>query len=178
MAKEWFILHTQSGQEERVKRAILREAEVSGLMDHIGSIIIPEQEVEEERGGKKHRFKRRVYPRYIFIEMEYTQEAKKGLSRVLRGIPGVLGLIGGWEEPHPLSDEEASEVQQIAGIPIPHTDLLLQKGDTVRILSGPFMDFSGTLQEVDPSRGKVRILISLFGRDTPVELEIDQVRKV
>jgi len=178
MAKEWYILHTRTGQEAKVRDAILRQAQSHHLLHHIGQILIPQQETQVQEQGKVKRVTRRVYPRYIFIEMDYSPTAKKELCTMIRAIPGVLGLIGGWDTPAPLSDDEASEVQRMAGVLLPAGEVNLQPGDTVRILTGPFTEYTGIIRQVEEGRGRVQVAISLFGREVPVEISVEGVQKI
>lgn len=177
MAKEWYIIHTRAGQEDRVKKALERELKESGLEKAVGEVVVPTQHSEEEREGGKVRVQKKIYPRYVFIEMDYAV-GRSELSKLIKNIAGVLGMIGGWESPQPLSDEEVSDILKLAGVEYAAGEIDISEGDSVRILAGPFMDFSGTVDKVDFARSKVRVFLSLFGRETPVELDIDQVRKI
>lgn len=186
MAKEWYIIHARAGQEEAVVRLLQRELEKhksyfleKGLdpAQVVGRIIVPSQRVEEERKGSRVTVRKRLYPRYVFVEMDYNEKTRPILSTIIRNLNSVLGLIGGWESPQPLSDEEVADVLKMEGIETGAPEVEIAKGDTVRILSGPFMDFSGTVEEVMPARGKATVKISLFGRDTPVEIELVKLRR-
>lgn len=178
MAKEWYIIHTRAGQEDRVKKALGRELKESGLEKAVGEVVVPTQLSAEERKGGKVRVQKKIYPRYVFIEMDYNVERRSELSKLIKNIAGVLGMIGGWESPQPLSDEEVSDILKLAGMEYAAGEIDISEADSVRILAGPFMDFSGTVDKVDFARSKVRVFLSLFGRETPVELNIDQVRKI
>ncbi|MGH8103063.1 MAG: transcription termination/antitermination protein NusG [bacterium] len=178
MAKEWYIIHTRAGQEDRVKKALERELKETGLDRAVGDVVVPTQHTEEEREKGKVRVQKKIYPRYVFIEMDYNVERRSELSKLIKNIAGVLGMIGGWESPQPLSDEEVNDILKLAGVEYAAGEVDISEGESVRILAGPFMDFSGTVDKVDFARAKVRVFLSLFGRETPVELDIDQVRKI
>jgi transcriptional antiterminator NusG len=186
MAKEWYIIHARAGQEETVVRLLLKELEkhkADFLKENldpsqvVGRIIVPSQKVEEERKGTRVTVRRKLYPRYVFVEMDYNDQTRPILSPIIRNLTSVLGLIGGWENPQPLSDEEVADILKMEGIETGTAEVELSPGDTVRILSGPFMDFSGTVEEVTPAKGKAVVRISLFGRETPVEIELDKLRR-
>jgi transcriptional antiterminator NusG len=186
MAKEWYIIHARAGQEDTVVRLLHRELEKhkSDFLNEgldpaqiVGRVIVPSQRVDEERKGARVTVRRKLYPRYVFVEMDYNDQTRPILSPILRNLTSVLGLIGGWQNPQPLSDEEVADVLKMEGIETGAAEVELAPGDTVRILSGPFMDFSGTVAEVTPARGKAVVRLSLFGRDTPVEIELDKLRR-
>ncbi|MFN4181765.1 MAG: transcription termination/antitermination protein NusG [bacterium] len=148
------------------------------LKKWVGTVLLPVQ--VEERTTSRGRVRvhnRPIYPRYVFIEMDYNAESRSKISQWLRKTEGVLNLIGGWENPQPLTDEEISDILRKAGVEPMVAEVDIRPRDEVRILGGAFSEFSGVVQEVDMGKKRVRVLVNLFGRETPVDLPIEQVRK-
>ncbi len=187
MALEWYILHVRPGTEEDTVRLLQKEVERHAEdfrklgyepREVLRRVSVPKQEVERKRRGKRVLEKRLIYPRYVFVEMDYNSETSPLLSRIIRSLGTVLGIIGGWENPQPLSDEEQAELLRLEGMEVSSSEVDIRVGDTVRILSGPFADFTGTVEEISVARNKVRVRISLFGRETPVEVELTNIRRM
>ena len=174
--KKWFIIHTYSGFEQKVKESLQSRAQAFGFADKIGNILIPTEEVVEMRGGKKVTSKRLVYPGYVLVEMEMNDE----LWHAVKNTPRVTGFVGGGNAPVPLSADEVNSIlyRQASASERPRPKMTFEKNDSVRIVDGPFANFSGKVDEVNPERGTLRVMVTIFGRATPVELEFLQVEKV
>ncbi len=175
-AKKWYIIHTYSGFENKVSESLRTRSEAFGFADKIGQILIPTEEVVEMRGGKKVTSKRLVYPGYVMVEMEMSD----ALWHEIKNTPRVTGFVGGGNSPVPLSADEVNSVlnRQATSADRPRPKMTFEKNDTVRIVDGPFASFSGKVDEVNPERGTLRVMVTIFGRATPVELEFLQVEKV
>jgi len=170
---DWYVVHTYSGFEEKVKLSILEKVERLGLQDQIGEVLVPTERVIEVRGGKKREADRQFYPGYILVRMNLNETT----WHVVKDIPRVTGFVGG-TNPAPLPQEEVDMVvQQIEAGPKARIRAEYQPGDVVRINDGPFASFNGSVEEVDVEHGKLRVMVSIFGRQTPVELEFYQVEK-
>jgi len=174
MAKKWYVVHTYSGYEEKVKLTIEERRDKKGLQDKITNILIPEERVIELRDGKKRESDKKFYPGYILIEMEMDDET----WHLVRSTPRVTGFVGG-TSPFALSEEEVAIIlQQVEKGPIPQVKTKFLKGDQVRIIDGPFTNFVGYVEDVDIDHGRLSVMVSIFGRQTPVELNFSQAEKV
>jgi transcriptional antiterminator NusG len=173
--KNWYIIHTYSGFENKVQESLRTRAEAFGFADQIGQILIPTEEVVELRNGKKVTSKRLVYPGYVLVEMEMND----ALWHEVKNTPRVTGFVGGGSSPVPLSPEEVNSIlnRQASSAERPRPKVTFEKNDPVRIVDGPFANFSGKVDEVNPERGTLRVMVTIFGRATPVELEFLQVEK-
>ncbi|MDD2702715.1 MAG: transcription termination/antitermination protein NusG [Candidatus Omnitrophica bacterium] len=172
----WYVIHTQTNLEDKVK-AILENRIVSeGLQDLIRKVIIPTEQISEVRGGKKRVTERRFFPGYILVEMELVDRT----YAVIKTLPGVSGFIGSGKKPSPLPKHEVDSIlkrtEETRTKPSPK--IIFGKGESIRVKEGPFMNFSGVIEDVYPEKGKLKVSISIFGRSTPVELEYWQVEKV
>src|ERR1700676_3984745 len=174
--KKWFIIHTYSGFEQKVADSLRSRAEAFGFDNQIGQILIATEEVVELRGGKKVTSKRLLYPGYVLVEMEMNDE----LWHAVKATPRVTGFVGGGTNPVPLSADEVNQIlyRQATSAERPRPKLTFEKNETVRINDGPFANFSGKVDEVNTDRNTVRVLVTIFGRATPVELDFLQVEKV
>ena len=174
--KKWFIIHTYSGFEHKVQESLRTRADAFGFADKIGQILIPTEEVVELRNGKKVTSKRLVYPGYVLVEMEMND----ALWHEVKNTPRVTGFVGGGNSPVPLSPDEVNSIlfRQASSAERPRPKMTFEKNDSVRIVEGPFANFSGKVDEVNPERGTLRVMVTIFGRATPVELEFLQVEKV
>ena len=170
----WYVIHTYSGYEEKVKRNLEQRIDSMGVQDKIFSVIIPTEEEVEIREGNRRISKKRVFPGYILVEMLMTEET----WHVVRNTPGVTGFVGMGSRPTPLSQEEVDQILKRMESEAPTIKVGFREGQNVRIISGPFADFMGLVDDLDLERGKVRVLVSFFGRETPVELDFLQVEKV
>ncbi len=173
MGKNWYVVHTYSGFEEKVKLTIEEKREKKGLEDKISRILIPTERVIELRAGKKRESDKKFYPGYILIEMEMDDET----WHLVRSTPRVTGFVGG-TKPVALSEEEIAVIlQQIEKGPVPQVKAQFQKGESVRIIDGPFTNFVGSVEDVDIDHDRLCVMVSIFGRQTPVELNFFQVEK-
>lgn len=175
-SKQWFIIHTYSGFEHKVAESLRGRAQAFGFADKLGQILIPTEEVVEVRGGKKVTSKRLMYPGYVLVEMEMNDD----LWHAVRSTPRVTGFVGGGNTPVPLSAREVDEIlhRQATSAERPRPKQTFEKSETVRIIDGPFTNFSGKVDEVNTERNTLRVLVTIFGRATPVELEFGQVEKI
>ena len=174
--RNWFIIHTYSGFEQKVADSLRSRAEAFGFADKIGQILIPTEEVIELRAGKKVTSKRMLYPGYVLVEMEMNDE----LWHAVKATPRVTGFVGGGTMPVPLTADEVNSIlyRQERSAEHPRPKLNFEKGENVRIIDGPFTNFSGKVDEVNPERNTLRVLVTIFGRATPVELDFLQVEKI
>jgi len=174
--KKWYVVHTYSGYENKVKTALEERIASSGHADKFGRTFIPTEHVVELVKGKRKTSSRKFYPGYILVQMELTRDT----WHIVQNTPKVTGFLGGRDAPAPLTDEEAEQIisQVEAGKLKPQPKFLFEPGDEVRVIDGPFTNFTGTVEDVNPDKGKIRVLVSIFGRPTPVELEFVQVTKV
>jgi len=175
MAKQWYIIHTYSGYEEKVKAGLEKRIVPLGMQEMIGQIIVPSGKVAEFKKGKRTITDKKFYPGYLLVEMELTDES----WHAVRDTPKVTGFIGAGNKPTPLSEQEVGQIlKQIQeGEEKPQPKMLFEKGETVKIMEGPFTGFAGVVDEINPERGRLRIMVSIFGRSTPVELDFLQVGK-
>ena len=174
--KKWYIIHTYSGFENKVQESLRTRSEAFGFADKIGQILIPTEPTVELRNGKKVTGKRLVYPGYVMVEMEMSD----ALWHEVKNTPRVTGFVGGGNSPVPLSPDEVNSTlnRQASAAERPRPKMTFEKNDSVRIVDGPFANFSGKVDEVNPERGTLRVMVTIFGRATPVELEFLQVEKV
>ena len=174
--KNWYVIHTYSGFEQKVKTSLEEQFERSSSKEALGEIIIPVEDVVEVRKGKKKISSRKFFPGYILINVEMSQD----IWYMIKNTAKVTGFLGSGGKPVPLSEEEVVAVKgQISGeTSQPKHRFSFEKGENVRVIDGPFVNFSGTVDEVNQDKGKVRVMVSIFGRATPVELEFPQVEAV
>ena len=173
--KEWYVIHTYSGFENKVKMSLEERFSHAGLVDKLGEIIIPTEEVVEIRGGKKKISSRKFYPGYVLINVEMDQD----IWYLIKNTPKVTCFPGG-ATPAPLTEAEVKDIMdQIKGeAKAPKPKFIYEKGENVRVIDGPFLNFNGVVEEVNPDKGKVKVMVSIFGRATPVELEFPQIERV
>ena len=176
MAKKWYIVHTYSGFENKVKAALEERVKAEEKTELFGQVLVPTEKVIELVKGQRKSSSRKFYPGYILVQMELNDDT----WHLVRHTPKVTGFIGSQEQPTPLSDEEAERIilQMEEGAQKPKPKFRFEKGDEVRVVDGPFANFNGTVDEVMPDKGKVRVLVSIFGRSTPVELDFVQVNRM
>jgi len=176
MEKNWYVVHTYSGFEKFVAESITQRAIELNIEEQIGKIIIPTEGVVEIKGGKKVVSTKRSYPGYILVEMEMTDEN----WLVVRETPKVTGFVGSGKRPSALSKEEVSQIVEHMEITSekPKPKHSFEKGEAVRIIDGPFFNFNGLVEEVNSERSTLKVLVTIFGRSTPVELEFLQVEKI
>ena len=173
--KHWYIIHTYSGFERKVAESLRTRAEAFGFADKIGQILIPEEEVVELRNGKKVTSKRLLYPGYVVVQMDMNDE----LWHRVKDTPRVTGFVGGGQTPVPLSADEINKMlyRQTTAAERPRPKMTFEKNEMVRIIDGPFANFQGKVDEINPERNTLRVLVTIFGRATPVELDFLQVEK-
>lgn len=172
---DWYIIHTYSGFENKVAESLRARASAYGFAGRLGQVLIPTEEVVELRNGKKVTSKRLLYPGYVMVQMAMDDE----LWHHVKNTPRVTGFVGGGNTPVPLSHEEVDNIfnRQATSADKPRPKLTFEKNETVRIIDGPFANFQGKVDEVNPERNTLRVLVTIFGRSTPVELEFLQVEK-
>lgn len=178
MAKQWYIVHTYSGFERKAKLALEERIRTLGHEDAFGDILVPEEQVVELVKGKKRTSSRKFFPSYILVQMEMNDRT----WHVVRETPKVTGFVGGTDDPQtipPVSEAEVAAIHQQVedGALRPKPKISFTTGEGVKVVEGPFQDFTGVVEEVKPDKGKLRVLISIFGRATPVELDLVQVEK-
>jgi len=171
--REWFVVHSYSGYENKVKQNLEQRIESMNMHDRIFKVVVPTEEEIEIREGHRRKTKKRVFPGYILVQMIMDEES----WYVVRNTPGVTGFVGTGNKPTALLPEEADKILERMEMEAPKIKVSFREGQTVRIVDGPFTDFVGTVEELNLDKGKVRVLVSFFGRETPVELDFLQVQK-
>jgi len=176
MAKQWYIIHTYSGFERKVKESLEGRIAAFGLQEKIGQVLIPTEDVVEVRGGKKVTATRMFYPGYVLVEMDMDDYT----WHVVRNTPRVTGFVGSGQTPTPLSEQEVQDIIHRAASPAerPKPKLKFERNEQVRIVDGPFANFTGVVEEVNSDRSTLKISVTIFGRSTPVELDFMQVEKI
>jgi transcriptional antiterminator NusG len=176
MAKRWYIVHAYSNFEKKVQDSIRDQVKQRGLSDLFDEIMVPTEKVVEVRRGRKVDAERKFFPGYVLVKCELTDEA----YHLIKNTPKVTGFLGADNKPMPISDAEASRIlhQVQEGIERPKPSVSFEVGEQVRVSDGPFASFNGTVEEVDDSRSRLKVAVSIFGRATPVELEFGQVEKL
>ena len=176
MAKRWYIIHAYSNFENKVAESIREQAKQRGLAHLFDDIMVPKEKVVEVRRGRKVDAERKFFPGYVLVKMDLTDEA----YHLIKNTPKVTGFLGADNKPMPISDSEASRIihQVQEGIERPKPSVSFEVGEQVRVSDGPFASFNGTVEEVDDSRSRLKVAVSIFGRATPVELEFGQVEKL
>ncbi|MEK7710115.1 MAG: transcription termination/antitermination protein NusG [candidate division NC10 bacterium] len=174
--KQWFVVHTYSGFENKVAAAIEQRAKIFGLQDQVTRVVVPVEEVVEVRKGQKRISSQKFYPGYVLVEMELTDET----WHLVRSTPKVTGFVGSGARPVPLPPEEVEGIlrQMEEGAEKPKPKAVFSKGDKVRVSEGPFVNFTGTIEDVNPERGRLKVMVGLLGRLTPVDLEYYQVERL
>ncbi len=176
MAKRWYVVHAYSGYERRVRDTLLERIRLAGFEDRFGEVLVPTEEVLEMRGGKKRKSERKFFPGYVLVEMELDDDT----WHLVKETPRVMGFIGGTaEKPAPISTDEVNQIlnRLEASADQPAHKIIYEPGEMVRVVDGPFNDFTGTVEEVNYEKSRVRVAVLIFGRSTPVELEFTQVEK-
>ena len=174
MEKKWYVVHTYAGYENKVKANLEKRIDSMNMEEKIFRILVPMEDEIEIKDGKKKISKRKVFPGYVLVEMYMTD----GSWYVVRNTPGVTGFVGSGSKPIPLNDEEAGQIIRQMGVDEPRSRIVLHVGENVRVIYGPFENFTGVIEEVNNEKQKIRVLISMFGRETPVELDFDHIEKL
>ncbi len=175
MAKHWYVVHTYSGYEQKAKAALEERIRALGREAQFGDILVPAEKIVELVKGRKKTSSRMFFPGYILVQMDLNDDT----WHIVKSTPKVTGFVGGSTEPAPIPEDEVREItdQMAEGAARPKPKILFEVGESVKVIDGPFSDFNGTVEEVKGDKGKVRVLISIFGRATPVELDFIQVEK-
>lgn len=174
MAKKWYIVHTYAGHENKVKINLEKVIEHMNLQDKISRIVVPTEDVVEFKGSEKKIVPKKKYPGYILIEMEMDDDT----WYVVRNIQGVTGFIGSKGETYPIPETEVKQMMGLIGDTKPKPKVAWEKGESIQVTSGPFEDFTGVIEEVNFEQGKLKVFLSVFGRETPVEIEFEKVKKI
>ncbi len=182
MHKDWFVVHTLTGQEQKVRDSLLRRAELEEMEDYIGDVIVPMEQVSEVKKGVKTTTKRKFFPGYVLVQIALYDESRSLMEkpwRLVQDTHGIIRFMGG-DRPTPLTDAEVGQVleQMEEKSEKIKPKVTFEPGETVKINDGPFLNFNGTVEEVDPDRGKLKVSVAIFGRTAPVELEYWQVERV
>jgi len=172
--RSWYVIHTYSGYEESVKKSLEQRIESMDMEDRIFSVLIPTEKKIKIKAGKRNVIVEKIFPGYVFVEMELTDES----WYVVRNTPNVTGFIGSGVTPTPVSKEEIDVLMKKMGVDVPKYIVNVEVGELVKISDGPFKDFEGNISAIDTEKGKLKVLISVFGRETPVELDLLQVKKL
>lgn len=174
MAKRWYVIHTYSGYENKVKTNLEHRISSMDVENKIFQVVIPTEEIMEIKAGKKQVTQKKVFPGYILVNMELDDDS----WYVVRNTPGVTGFVGSNTKPVPLSSDEVDRIihRAVAGKPKPKTEFT--EGQSIKVISGPLADFTGTISEINLDQNKLKVLVSIFGRETPVELSFSQVAKL
>lgn len=174
MSKKWYVVHTYSGYENKVKTNLEKRVDSMGMQDKIFRVLVPVEEEIEVKNGKKKIVERKIFPGYVLVEMVVTDDS----WYVVRNTPGVTGFVGAGTRPIPLRESEVETLLKQMGIEETKKKIDIDKGQSVKVISGPFEDFVGTVVEINQDRQKLKVLISMFGRETPIELEFNQIEKL
>lgn len=184
MSIEWYAVHTYVGQEDKVRANVMQRAKSLGMTDCVYQVVVPvEDAVEHRDGGKQEIVKRKLFPGYVFVQMDLGDNPEEPNSawEVVRNTPGVTGFVGTATRAVPLTVEE--ELRMLSSLGVtgvkakPKVEIAFSVGDMVQVTAGPFADFTGVISDLDPDKGKVKVLVSIFGRETPVELDFSQVNR-
>ncbi|MEX0619062.1 MAG: transcription termination/antitermination protein NusG [Pseudohongiellaceae bacterium] len=176
MAKKWYVVHAYSGYEKKVMHALKERIALSGMQEYFDEVLVPTEEVLEMRAGQKRKSERKFFPGYVLVHMELNDDT----WHLVKDTPRVMGFIGGTaEKPAPITEKEANKILQRMedGQTKPTHKTVYEPGEMVRVIDGPFNDFTGTVEEVNYEKSRLRVAVLIFGRSTPVELEFGQVEK-
>lgn len=172
--RNWYVIHTYSGYEDAVRQNLLQRIDSLGMEDKIFNVIVPKEKKIKIRSGKRQVIEERIYPGYVLVEMVVTDDS----WYVVRNTPRVTGFVGSGTTPIPVAKNEIEELQKRMGIEEPKYKIDVKGGDVVKINDGPFKDFDGKVAEIDEEKGKIQVLVNMFGRETPVELDYLQITKI
>lgn len=172
--KNWYVIHTYSGYEDAVAKNLKQRVESLGMDDKIFNVMVPKEKKIKIKDGKRKTIEEKIYPGYVLVEMVVTDDS----WYVVRNTPNVTGFVGVGTTPVPISNEEIEILKKRMGVETPQYKIEAKVGDTIKIVDGPFKDFDGRVSEVDEERGKIKVFVNIFGRDTPVELDSLQIKKL
>ena len=172
--KKWYVLHTYSGYEDAVAKNLKQRVEALGMEDKIFNVLVPKEKKIKIKDGKRKVIEEKIYPGYVLVEMIVTDDS----WYIARNTPNVTGFIGAGTTPIPVSIKEIENLKKRIGAGEPQYKIEVKEGDSVKITDGPFKDFDAKVSEVDEERGKIKVLVNMFGRDTPVELDSLQIKKI
>lgn len=172
--KNWYVIHTYAGYENKVKANLEKRVESMNMENKIFNVVVPMEDEVEYKNGKKRLVKKKIFPGYVLVEMVMTDDS----WYVVRNTPGVTGFVGAGSRPIPLGDKEIKNIMRQLGLEGPRPKVDFTVGEMVRVIGGPFRNFEGCIGEIYPEKGKVKVLISMFGRETPTELEFSQIQKI
>lgn len=172
--KQWYAIHTYSGYEEKVAESIRQRADSLDMKDKIFQVIVPKEKMIEVKNGKRKVVEKRIFQGYVMVQMKMSEDA----WYIVRNTPSVTGFVGSGSEPTPVSDDEMEKIMKRMGQAEPKHKIDFKIGEVVNIIDGPFKGFDGSINEVDPVKGKLKVLVNMFGRETPVELDSLQVKRV
>lgn len=173
-SRQWYAIHTYSGYEEKVADSIRQRINAVDMADKIFDVMVPKEKQIEIKNGKRKVVEKRIFQGYALVEMKLTDET----WYIVRNTPGVTGFVGTGTEPTPVSDSEIAKIKRRMGVEDPKHNIDFNIGEVISITDGPFKGFDGSISEIDNQKGKVKVMVSMFGRDTSVELDALQVRKV
>lgn len=172
--KQWYAIHTYSGYEEKVAESIRQRADSLDMADKIFQVIVPKEKMIEVKNGKRKVVEKRIFQGYVMVQMKMSEDA----WYIVRNTPSVTGFVGSGSEPTPISNEEIEKIMKRMGRDEPKHKIDFNIGEVVNITDGPFKGFDGSINEIDPAKGKLKVLVNMFGRETPVELDSLQVKRV
>jgi len=173
-ARQWYAIHTYSGYEEKVADSIKQRAQTIDMADKIFDAMVPKEKQIQIKNGKRRIVDAKIFQGYVLVEMKLTDET----WYIVRNTPGVTGFVGSGTSPTPVSDAEMNKIKKRMGVEDPKHQIDFSEGEVVNIIDGPFKGFEGAVSEIDTAKGKLKVMVSIFGRDTPVELDALQVKKV
>lgn len=172
--RQWYAIHTYSGYEEKVAESIEQRVESVDMADKIFGVMVPKEKMIEIKNGKRKVVEKKIFQGYVLVDMKMTEDA----WYIVRNTPGVTGFVGTGTDPTPVSDEEIKKIKKRMGVEEPKHHIDFSVGEVVNITDGPFKGFDGAVSEIDTQKGKLKVMVSMFGRETPVELDALQVKKV
>ncbi len=172
--RQWYAIHTYSGYEEKVAESIEQRVESVDMADKIFGVMVPKEKMIEIKNGKRKVVEKKIFQGYVLVDMKMTEDA----WYIVRNTPGVTGFVGTGTDPTPVSEDEIKKINKRMGIKDPKHDIDFAIGEVVNIIDGPFKGFDGAVSEIDEQKGKLKVMVSMFGRETPVELDALQVKKV
>lgn len=171
--RNWYAIHTYSGYEEKVAESIRQRADSLDMKDKIFKVLVPKEKMIEIKNGKRRVVEKRIFQGYVLVEMKMSEDA----WYIVRNTPGVTGFVGSGADPTPIAKDEIEKIQKRMGLEQPKHKMDFKLGDVVNIIDGPFKGFDGAISEIDEAKGKLKVLVNMFGRETPVELDSLQVKQ-